>query len=133
MSTHNIQFQYKKDLTLNYPKSAAMGFFSKGLMNDFERAVVNDPPVFEPLKLDCNSFLVCLRQGCTNCCVKLIVNATCISRIHNQRCERSTATAEYKKDNSVFLCPRDDSQGTLRFAPVCLSVCLSVRSSRFTV
>ena len=34
---------------------------------------------------------------------------------------------------SVFLCPRDDSQGALRFAPVCPSVCLSVRSSRFTV
>ena len=26
-----------------------------------------------------------------------------------------------------FLCPRDDSQGALRFAPVCPSVCLSVR------
>ena len=28
---------------------------------------------------------------------------------------------------SHFLCPRDDSQGALRFAPVCPSVCLSVR------
>ena len=27
---------------------------------------------------------------------------------------------------SEFLCPRDDSQGALRFAPVCPSVCLSV-------
>ena len=26
-----------------------------------------------------------------------------------------------------FLCLRDDSQGALRFAPVCPSVCLSVR------
>ena len=26
-----------------------------------------------------------------------------------------------------FLCPRDDSQGALRFAPVCPYVCLSVR------
>ena len=38
---------------------------------------------------------------------------------------------------SAFLCSRDDSQGALRFAPVCpsvcLSVCLSVRSSRFTI
>ena len=36
-----------------------------------------------------------------------------------------------------LLCPRDDSQGALRFAPVCPSVCPSVRpsvrSSRFTV
>ena len=30
---------------------------------------------------------------------------------------------------SLFLCPSDDSQGTLRFAPVCLcpSVCPSIR------
>ena len=28
-----------------------------------------------------------------------------------------------------FLCPRDESQGALRFAPVCPSVCLSVRLS----
>ena len=32
-----------------------------------------------------------------------------------------------------FLCPRDDSQGALRFAPVCPSVCPSVSSSRFRV
>ena len=28
---------------------------------------------------------------------------------------------------SFYVCPRDDSQGALRFAPVCPSVCLSVR------
>ena len=27
-----------------------MGFCSKGLKNEFETAVVNEPPVFEPLK-----------------------------------------------------------------------------------
>ena len=37
---------------LNYPKSAAVGFFSKGLKNEFETAVVNGP-VFEPLKFYC--------------------------------------------------------------------------------
>ena len=26
------------------------------------------------------------------------------------------------KENEIFLCPRDDSQGALTFAPVCLSV-----------
>ena len=31
-----------------------------------------------------------------------------------------------KKKNLFFLCPRDDSQGALRFAPACLSVCVSV-------
>ena len=35
------------------PKSAPMGFFSKGLKNEFETAVVNEPSVFEPLKVYC--------------------------------------------------------------------------------
>ena len=30
----------KKKIALNYPKSAAMGFCSKGLKNEFETAVV---------------------------------------------------------------------------------------------
>ena len=42
----------KKDI-INYPKSAAMGFFSIGLKNEFETAVVNEPSVFEPLKFYC--------------------------------------------------------------------------------
>ena len=33
--------------------SAAMGFFPKGLKNEFETAVVNEPSVFEPLKFYC--------------------------------------------------------------------------------
>ena len=52
--TQNTIFNMKKKNTLNYPKSAAMGFFSKGLKNEFETAVVNEPSVFEPLKLYCN-------------------------------------------------------------------------------
>ena len=40
---------------LNYPKSAGMGFFSKGLKNEFETAMVNEPSVFEPLKFYCNN------------------------------------------------------------------------------
>ena len=43
-----------KKNTLNYPKSAALGFFSKGHKNEFETAVVNEPSVFEPLKFYCN-------------------------------------------------------------------------------
>ena len=43
----------KKKNTSNYPKSAAMGIFSKGLKNEFETAVVNEPSVFEPLKFFC--------------------------------------------------------------------------------
>ena len=46
-------FNMNKKNTLNYPKSAAMGFFSKGLKNEFETAVVNEPSVFEPLEFYC--------------------------------------------------------------------------------
>ena len=31
-----------------------MEFFLKELKNEFETAVVNEPPVFEPLKFYCN-------------------------------------------------------------------------------
>ena len=43
----------KKKITLNYPKSAATGFCSKGLKKEFETAMVNEPSVFEPLKFYC--------------------------------------------------------------------------------
>ena len=43
-------FNMNKKNTINYPKSAATGFFSKGLKNEFKTAVVNKPSVFEPLK-----------------------------------------------------------------------------------
>ena len=43
----------KKKITLNYPKSAAMGFCSKGLKKEFETVVVNETSVFEPLKFHC--------------------------------------------------------------------------------
>ena len=46
-------FNMNKKNTLNYLKSAVMGFFSKGLMNEFETAVVNEPSVFELLKFYC--------------------------------------------------------------------------------
>ena len=44
-------------ITVNYPKSAAMGF-SKGLKNEFETAMVNMPSVFEPLKF----YFICDRD-----------------------------------------------------------------------
>ena len=48
MSAHNIPVTiYKKTITLNYPKSAAMGLFFKGLNNEFETAMVNEPSVSE--------------------------------------------------------------------------------------
>ena len=53
-------FNMKENNTLNYTKSAATGFFqfSKGLKNEFERAVVNGPSGFEPLKFYCISPLL---------------------------------------------------------------------------
>ena len=55
MSTHNITFPiYKKNITLNLAKSAVWVFFSIGLKNEFQTAVVNEPPVFEPLKVYCS-------------------------------------------------------------------------------
>ena len=60
-------FNIKKKITLNYPKSAAMGFCSKGLKNEFETAVVNEPSVFEPLKFYCNyhdKTMCCKQEPC---------------------------------------------------------------------
>ena len=54
MSTHNIPFFIiKKKITTDYPKSAARGFYSKGLKKEFETAVINETSVFEPLKFYC--------------------------------------------------------------------------------
>ena len=54
MSTTTCYYLYKRE---NHTKlsqmSAAMGFFPKGLQNEFETAVVNEPSVFEPLKFYC--------------------------------------------------------------------------------
>ena len=54
--TQYTVFNMNKKITLNHPKSAAMGFYSKGLKNEFETAVVNEPSAFEPLRFYC-SFL----------------------------------------------------------------------------
>ena len=51
MSTHNIPFlNMKKKITLNYLKSADMGFFHRDSRMSCETAVVNKPSVFQPLK-----------------------------------------------------------------------------------
>ena len=51
--TKSTIFNIKMKITLNYPTSAAMGFFSKELKNEFKTAVVNETSVFEPLKVYC--------------------------------------------------------------------------------
>ena len=53
MCTQYTIFTIIKKIALNYPKLAAMRFFSKGLKNEYEIAVVNEPSVFEPIKFYC--------------------------------------------------------------------------------
>ena len=54
--THYTILDIKMKITLHYPKSAAMGFCSNRHKNEFETAVVNEPSVFEPLKVYCNVY-----------------------------------------------------------------------------
>ena len=51
--TQHTIFNIKTKITLIHPKSAAMGFCSEGLKNEFETAMVKEPSVFEPLKFYC--------------------------------------------------------------------------------
>ena len=65
MKTYNIPFskkkkKKKKKITITDYESAAMVFFSKGLKNEFETAVINEPSVFEPLKFYCILSSMCL-------------------------------------------------------------------------
>ena len=41
----------KKKITLDYPRSAAMGLCSKGLKKEFEIALVNEPSVSKPTEV----------------------------------------------------------------------------------
>ena len=62
MSTHNIRFsvlkkkEKKKKKKENHPKLSQICSYwtsSKGLKNEFETVVVDEPSVFEPLKFYC--------------------------------------------------------------------------------
>ena len=55
-NTQYTIFNINKKITLDYPKSAAMGFLSQGLKNEFETAMVNEPSLFGPLKFYCIRF-----------------------------------------------------------------------------
>ena len=48
-------FQFEKEKHPELSQFCSYGIFSKGLKNVFERAVVNEPSVFEPLKFYCIS------------------------------------------------------------------------------
>ena len=47
-------FNIQKKITLNYPKSAFMGFCSKRPKIEFETALIYEPSVLEPLKFYCS-------------------------------------------------------------------------------
>ena len=49
-------FQYEKEKHPKLSQICSYGIFSKGLKNEFERAVVNELSVFEPLKFYCIFF-----------------------------------------------------------------------------
>ena len=53
LSTHNIPSSIKKKKRKSPYKICSYGIFSKGLKNEFEIAVVNEPSVFEQLKFYC--------------------------------------------------------------------------------
>ena len=46
-------FQYEKEKHPSLSEICRYGIFYKGLKNEFERAVVNEPSVFGPLKFYC--------------------------------------------------------------------------------
>ena len=60
----------KKKITLIYPiynNVCCYGIFFRGLKNEFETAVVNEPSVFEPLKFYCSFVIKGSKQGVTSC------------------------------------------------------------------
>ena len=53
MSTHNIPFPICIGKSAYIIPNLQLLDFSKGLQDEFETAVVNEPSVFEPLKFYC--------------------------------------------------------------------------------
>ena len=56
MSTHNIPFAILKIKSPEIILNLQPWIFSEGLKNEFETAMVNEPSMFEPLKVYCISF-----------------------------------------------------------------------------
>ena len=65
--TQHVNINIKKKSTLNYPKYnnvCTYGIFPQGLKNEFDKAVANEPSVFEQLKFYCISVCVCISLKC---------------------------------------------------------------------
>ena len=66
--------QNKKEYHPKLSKFCSYGNFSKGLRNEFETAVVNEPSEFEPLKFYCISMFVLALSKLTAGYIQLIMN-----------------------------------------------------------
>ena len=55
----NESTQYKKENRPKLSQLCSFGLFPKGLKNEFKTAMVNEPSVFEPLKVFC--IYMCMR------------------------------------------------------------------------
>ena len=61
MSAHNIliyYFQYEQEKYIKLSQICSYGLLSKGLKNEFETDVVNEPSVFKPVKFYCTYFQI---------------------------------------------------------------------------
>ena len=98
MRTHNIPFQCKKE---SHPKSSQIcsyGTFSKGLKNEFETALVNEPSMFESLKFYCIFLVVisCLLPEYVKLCFETVQKGT----VRNVQSKR---TLTHSFDNMMTL------------------------------
>ena len=74
-------------------------------------------------------FIGIYSEKCVSCSAQIIREM--LPEIHTL--EKCDFLKPINVHSQIFLCPCDDSQGALRFAPVCPSVCLSVHLSHFMV
>ena len=51
-------FQYEQEKHSKLFQICSYGIFPKGIKNEFERAVVNETSVFEPLKFYCTCIII---------------------------------------------------------------------------
>ena len=75
-STHNIPFLIEKENHPELSQICSFGIFSKGLKKEFKTAEVNEPSVFEPLKVYCTVFTLTITNF--QWVYKSYLNAVCI-------------------------------------------------------
>ena len=108
--TQHAIINIKKKITLNHPKYnnvCSYGIFSKGLKNEFETAVVNEPSVFEPLKFYCSLCLDIFTTGRTRETSKSGLGWTLLAQLekirHDVSSESSAGQRIHLKNQVLFL------------------------------